>query len=657
MRRDRKWLSAASVGAPAALVVYFSFNNGGFFPGSPALVAIVLAFVLVLRLTLAHNPLEGISVAGTVAVGAFALLTGWTLISGLWSDAPGRALLEYDRALLYTLTVVVFATLPRRSEDLAWVVRLLAVGIVAVCAAGLTTRLAPDVWSVPPSAATDRLSYPLTYWNALGVLGAIGVVLLVHLATAVREPRAVRVLAAAASPIVVATIFYTFSRGAIAAGALGIVVLLAVARPAGWPTGLAAIVPACAGVLLVAVNADLLASDKFDTAAGIDEGHRLVLVVALGALVAGGLRAALLRVDDRLETRRSNRPRRTTALAWGLTAAVLAIAVVAAGGPGFAERQYDRFVSGDVTPEADQRARLLNPGNNGRLDHWSVALARFRADPLRGDGAGTYQIAWDRDRSSTLDVVDAHSLYLELLSELGFPGLALLVVGLGTLLGGLARLVPGPERGPAAALLAAGVVWAVHAGIDWDWEMPATGDLAVRRRRLGAGRPGGIRAPAAAAQARADRDGRGLPRADARAVQRRALAGGAHAGLPRVRGRRLPAHDRPRTGVAGRQPAATAAVRAARLLRRASRLRRARAEEPRRGRRPRSQLVGGLVRDRARARRAGARSASRRAPGGRAQPARAAHAAGARGVRLFRPGRVAPPRPRAPAPVPVSYDQ
>jgi len=474
MRRDRTWLSAASVGAPAALVVYFSFNSGGFFPGQPALVAIVLALVLVLRVTLAHNPLAGISLAGTVAVGAFALLTGWTLISGLWSDAPGRALLEYDRALLYTLTLAVFARLPRRPGDLAWVVRLLAAAIVVVCAAGLTTRLAPDVWRVAPSAATDRLSYPLTYWNGFGVLAAIGAVLLVHLTTAVREPRAVRVLAAAASPIVVATIFYTFSRGAIAIGALGIVVLLAVSRPAGWPTGLAAVVPACAGVLLLAVGADLLASDEFDTPAGIDEGHRLALVVAVGALFAGGLRAALLGFDEPLAARRADRPRRRMALAWGLAAAALVVGAIAAGGPAFAERQYDRFVSGDVTPETDQRARLLNPGNNGRLDHWDVALARFRADPLRGDGAGTYQIAWDRERSSGLDVVDAHSLYLEVLAELGAPGLLLLLVGLGTLLGGLARLVPGPERGPAAALLAAGVVWALHAGLDWDWEMPAT---------------------------------------------------------------------------------------------------------------------------------------------------------------------------------------
>jgi hypothetical protein len=69
--------------------------------------------------------------------------------------------------------------------------------------------------------------------------------------------------------------------------------------------------------------------------------------------------------------------------------------------------------------------------------------------------------------------VDGHSLYLEVMGELGIVGLALLVIGLVVLLGGFAARARGPGRGPAAALLACGIAWALHAGIDWDWEMPA----------------------------------------------------------------------------------------------------------------------------------------------------------------------------------------
>jgi hypothetical protein len=72
-----------------------------------------------------------------------------------------------------------------------------------------------------------------------------------------------------------------------------------------------------------------------------------------------------------------------------------------------------------------------------------------------------------------VQVNDGHSLYLETLSELGIPGLAFVLVMLGTLLaGGLARL-RGPERHAHAAFVATGAMLAIHAGIDWDWEMPA----------------------------------------------------------------------------------------------------------------------------------------------------------------------------------------
>ena len=73
----------------------------------------------------------------------------------------------------------------------------------------------------------------------------------------------------------------------------------------------------------------------------------------------------------------------------------------------------------------------------------------------------------------TVRVVDGHSLYLETAAELGAVGLVLLALLLAGLLAGIARGLRGPERHARAALLAAGVALLLHAGIDWDWEMPA----------------------------------------------------------------------------------------------------------------------------------------------------------------------------------------
>ena len=495
MARTRKWLGAASVAVPAGLLLFLAFRAGGFFPGTHALVALIVLVALVLRMTIADHPLAGFTPALTVAAAATAGLAVWMLVSGSWSGAPGRATLEYGRALVYLLPLVLLGSVPREPGALRWVVRWLALAILAVCAAGLITRLAPDVWRVAPSAATDRLSYPLTYWNGLAVTGAVGLVLLVGLTTSLREPRTIRVAAAAACPVVVATIYFTFSRGGILAGLIGIAVFVLVARPAGLVTGLLPAAGASLVVVLVALQSDVLAGADFDTPAGIAEGHDLALVVALAAAGAAVLRAALLPVDARVlawTEQRTPWPRQRAAAAWGGTIAVALIVLVVAGAPGFVERQFDRFVEGNVTQETDQRDRLLNPGNNGRLHNWRVSLDRFEAEPLHGDGAGTYATAWNRYRPTSLNMLDGHSLYLETLGELGIVGLALVLTALLTILGGLLWLARGADRGPPAVLFAAAFAWALHAGIDWDWELPATGAwiFAVGRDRArGAGRP------------------------------------------------------------------------------------------------------------------------------------------------------------------------
>jgi HAMP domain-containing protein len=119
------------------------------------------------------------------------------------------------------------------------------------------------------------------------------------------------------------------------------------------------------------------------------------------------------------------------------------------------------------------RRRLSVINNNGRVSHWRVAVDAWRAEPLHGTGAGTFQNRWNQDRKAPIQVLDAHSLYVETLGELGVVGLALLLVALGALVVGLVWRLRGPERPTIAAVLALVCTWAVHAGADWDWELTA----------------------------------------------------------------------------------------------------------------------------------------------------------------------------------------
>lgn len=460
---------------PGALIVYLSFNAGGFFPNTVAFVAMIVAAVCVLRVGGAKAPFEGLSRNVAIAGGALVLYAGWTLLSAVWSDATSRSLIEGDRALLYALVLLLFGSIGWSAARLQWLVRGLVAGIVVVGTIALMSRILPHVWPTSADIVSDRLSYPLTYWNALGLLVGLGMIFCSYLTTSLREPRLVRVLAAAPTPVLAATLLFTFSRGAIAATILGLVAYVVVARPRGLLTGLLAVAPPTALALIVSYDADLLATTTPTTPAAVSQGHHVAAVIAACVVAAVVLRLLGLVIEGWLADLRLPRIGRPVKAGGSVAVAVAAIAIaVALGAPGSIDHQYHQFVNGKSTGSAsDFRTRLTNPANNGRLDQWDVALDSFERKKLDGNGAGTYALLWASGRPEPRTVLDAHSLYAEVLGELGIVGFALLMIALGAIVIGMAARARGRDRSVHAALFAAALAWAVHAGVDWDWEMPA----------------------------------------------------------------------------------------------------------------------------------------------------------------------------------------
>lgn len=462
---------------PGVLVVWFSFNGGGYFPASQAFAALVLAIALALRMWFASEPLAGFGPWTLVCGGALAMYGAWTVLSGQWSDAPGRALIELDRVLLYLLAFLLFASFVRTTDRIRLMVRGVAAGIVLVCVIGLITRVLPDVWHIAPDIQQGRLSYPLTYWNALGLLAAIGLVLCLHLTSSEHEPWPVRLAGAAAMPALGATLLFTFSRGGIAVAILGLVAYALVARPRGLIGGLLAAAPATALAVHTAYDAGLLASDFPTSPAATAQGHHVALVVVLCAVGAAAIRLATVPLDRYLAgLHLPLRWKRVVPAAVWTLGIVAAVAIfVGANGPHRVSTNYHRFVHGNaVVQSGDLRARLGDPGNNRRIDQWKVALKGYHADPFKGLGAGTYQNLWNQRRQTEFTIQDAHSLYLEVMGELGLTGLLLLAAALALIVFGFIRsFVRGRDRYVYGALIAAALAWLVRAALDWDWEMPA----------------------------------------------------------------------------------------------------------------------------------------------------------------------------------------
>jgi O-antigen ligase len=112
---------------------------------------------------------------------------------------------------------------------------------------------------------------------------------------------------------------------------------------------------------------------------------------------------------------------------------------------------------------------------NDRVTYWRLAAKDFGSHVAVGSGAGTYSAYWSRHPQSVYFApLDAHNLYLETGAELGVVGLALLLAMLALPLRSIGSRDP-LRLGAACGFIA----FLVHAGVDWDWEMPVVTTAAL----------------------------------------------------------------------------------------------------------------------------------------------------------------------------------
>jgi hypothetical protein len=406
--------------------------------------------------------------AGWLAVGGLAGLTAWTAVSISWAPLRDVAQADAQRLLLY-LGVLVAGIAVFRSRAVASIVEpLLALGAVVVVAEGLSERLLPGLFTLARSEAVPgRLFQPLTYWNAMGVVAAMGIVLCVAVAGDRARPAWMRACAGAATPVLALGGYLTLSRGAVLAAVVGLTLLAALRPTAAQLRALAFLAAAAAPAVLFGAMLDAVRTLEGSSATRERQG--LIMLAVLAVSVAGAA-AAILR-----EARRgpSGSPTRRARRATRAALALVAVGVVA----GFAvlvSQQHDTIVE----PLQGATSSRLADADSNRGDFWRVARGAFEKEPVRGLGSGGFRVEWLRERSIIYAARDAHSLYFETAAELGLVGLALLaafVAGIAAAAIRAHRLEPGPTAGPIAV---AGL-WAVHAGVDWDWELPAVSLIAL----------------------------------------------------------------------------------------------------------------------------------------------------------------------------------
>ena len=420
-----------------------------------------------------------------LGVGLLAGFAVWCGVTLLWSVAPEQTWAHVNRAVAYTLVLVLALTLasslPRAIERFAYGWLLVAL----VCAFyALAGKIMPGVElfgiDFNHTSVASRLRAPLEYWNALGLVMVLAIPIALRMATDPTRRDPMRLAGLAALFVLLVTLGMTYSRG----GVLAFLVAITVVTVLGGQRlrGLAVI-----GTTIVASIPILGLSFSRPALKGVNVplDERTPDGVLLGLVGAGCLLALLIAGWGllRLEERTPWDAERTQLVWRGLaaTAAIFGVLLLGGiasyeGGPGgWADDAWKKFTETSKDRVSDP-ARLVSSNSGNRWVWWKEAAGAWSDKPIQGWGAGSFPVTHKMYRDTELGVVQPHNMPLQFLAETGIVGTLLVSGALGFLLfcafDRLRSMAAGRERDIAVALFAGAVAWVAHGLVDWDWDIP-----------------------------------------------------------------------------------------------------------------------------------------------------------------------------------------
>jgi hypothetical protein len=494
--------------------------------------AVVLAAAVLVR----GGPSRVYGAWPAVLLLAFALLSALSVVwsvqpDGSWRDA-GR-LLSY--ACVFAAAGALARMMPRRWPSLIGGVTLAS---VVICGYALLTKSLPNHFSQANLFA--RLYEPYGYWNALGLTAAMGAIGCLWLGARRAGHALMSALAYPAMGVLLLTLLLAYSRGALVALAVAVVLwfCLIPLRLRGAAVLLTGAV-AAAAIAAWDFSDHALSSEKVPIAEATSAGHELgalvlAMVVVLTAVGVGVTFATGRRAPSALTRRRAG-------LALGAMLAVLVLAFL--GALAASHRGFTGTISHAFHSLTDTHAKVPNtPGRltaiaSVRAQYWDEAVKVFEAHPALGAGAGGYEVARLRYRTGPLPVKHAHGFIVQTLADLGIVGLVLALLLLGTWMAAAGRSTHpfnrrwrswaelragarpaweplprgrtrryGPERIGLLTLVCMVVLFGVHSAVDWTWYVPGTALAALLCAGWLAGR-GPLLDPAVAPSAAARSNG------------------------------------------------------------------------------------------------------------------------------------------------------
>jgi hypothetical protein len=474
--RDRLalWRDLAVAIAVAGVIFALSYAGGGYDISTRAYAGIAAWWVLgvgaAVGLGAVRTRLDRFALWALALFAAFAV---WTLISVAWAPDAERAFDKFDQVSLY-VAILAIAIVLGRTVSAYVVVTGATLGLSGVAAVALVSRLFPSVFGTAPGSnilnlLEARLSFPLGYWNGLGIEVALAYPVLLAIMTSRRSP-AVRALAVLPLPVLAADLYFTSSRGAFVAAIVAVVAYVAI-TPRRWSAVAAIVLAAIEAAVAIAVikPKTALVDVELSNPVAISEGHHVALVVGiaavLGALVWYG-------INELIERRPIPQPPRIAGYAVTALFVVLVVVAIALSHPVWRFNQFrsPNFGNYGSTNQTFVEQHLLSSSGSGRWQFWGAAISQFKEHPLQGGGAGSWFYFWLQHKTSIYSL-SAHSLYLEALGELGIVGFLLILGAVLVALVGAVRAARALVSAEIAAAAAVAIAFFVAAAYDWVWDL------------------------------------------------------------------------------------------------------------------------------------------------------------------------------------------
>ena len=472
----------ALLAAGFALVVFVATGGTDLGPNTwvqIALLVVAAGCAVALLLVRPQGRIEG-----AAALGLFAALAALTYLSIAWSVQPATSWTEANRTLSY-LAAFGAALALARLVPARWPALTGAIGTVAVVACGyaLLTKVFPG--SLDAADTYGRLRVPFDYWNATGLMAAMGLPVCLWAGARSGSGRVLRALAVPAITILTTALILSYSRGALLAALVGLACWFALV-PLRLRATLVLVLGGAGGAIASAwalahhaITHDYQALSA-RTTAGHDFGLVLLIVVILSAIVGWAMTIGM----DRVTLSERLRHRIGTALivlvAMVPVAVVIGAAASSRGLTGEASHAWHTLTSSSLSSQPGNTAARLGSLGNSRSVYWHEGLQVGEHAPLAGVGAGGFDTARTRYTTNSTVFAHAHSYLIETFADLGLIGLAISLALLFVWARACRRTLavpPGgerssPERTGLFTLLSVVVIFGVSSLIDWTWFVP-----------------------------------------------------------------------------------------------------------------------------------------------------------------------------------------